>query len=69
MSWFSFSMAAFGVMLCTLGIVGVGELENHWRSIVRGEEHALYSVALMISGILIILLLLINAVLEERKAE
>jgi hypothetical protein len=62
-------MAAFGVMLCTLGIVGVGELENHWRSIVRGEEHALYSVALMISGILIILLLLINATLEERKAE
>ncbi len=62
-------MAAFGVMLCTLGIIGVGELENHWRSIVRGEEHALYSVALMISGILIILLLLINATLEERKAE
>ena len=56
-------------MLCTLGIVGVGELENHWRSIVRGEEHALYSVALMISGILIILLFLINATLEERKAE
>ena len=62
-------MAAFGVMLCTLGIVGVGELENHWRSIVRGEEHAPYSVALMISGILIMLLLLINATLEERKAE
>jgi len=62
-------MAAFGVMLCTLGIIGVGELENHWRSIVRGEEHAPYSVALMISGILIILLLLINATLEERKAE
>ena len=56
-------------MLCTLGIIGVGELENHWRSIVRGEEHAPYSVALMISGILIILLLLINATLEERKAE
>jgi len=62
-------MAAFGVMLCTLGIIGVGELENHWRSIVRGEEHAPYSVALMISGILIMLLLLINATLEERKAE